>query len=293
MLPKKALKKTLTVIYCLVAFTVFLAVVSTLLVGMRQRAFKPLNPGTLAEFGIAALDKTDLSRASSIPAGAAGTDASKDTNATESLASGAKSRTSLRLARPASVADAKPALALSLSGWRRTVVGIDLGVRKRMETVAWLVKPHSIGDLAMQIGDRACQVGDYTAARDYYREALGTGKQAFSYKLVGSLRAERKISREYICAWLAWLEEDTEVATALLQESCASDNKSLLPRAVRLSILTNSDDLADYYFKRWSDVIGTEKTAQWLKRDSPDHPEIQAWKKRHAPDSPIREKSKP
>jgi len=158
----------------------------------------------------------------------------------------------------------------------------SLGWRKRMEAVAWLVKPDSVGDFAMQIGDRACQVGDYTAARDYYREALRTGKQAFSYKLVVSLPPEKEIPRGYVCAWLAWLEEDTEVATALLQESCASNKNPFLYRAVRLSILTNSDDLADYYFTRLSNVVGTEKMAKFLKSDSVP-PEIQAWRKRYVP----------
>ena len=278
----KALKKTLIVSCCVVGFILFLALVLTPLVRMRQRAFKPLNSETLAEFGITRLDKTDLPRASPMPGDAAGTDASKDTNTTKSLQTGANSKRSLRLARPARVDEARPTLALSLTGWRRTAMRASLGWRKRMEAVAWLVKPDSVGDFAMQIGDRACQVGDYTAARDYYREALRTGKQAFSYKLVVSLPPEKEIPRGYVCAWLAWLEEDTEVATALLQESCASNKNPFLYRAVRLSILTNSDDLADYYFTRLSNVVGTEKMAKFLKSDSVP-PEIQAWRKRYVP----------
>jgi hypothetical protein len=138
----------------------------------------------------------------------------------------------------------------------------------------------------MQIADRACAVGDYTTARDYYREALRTGKRAFSWKLVGSAPPERQVSRQIIVAELAWLEEDTEVATALLQESCASNSNKrwALFRAMQLSVLTDSDDLAEYYLKRLSDVPGVEKVKKWLERDDDGQPaRIQAWKERHRP----------
>ena len=280
----KRWKKTLFAICALPVLVVLLAVVLTPLVRMRQASMKPLNPETLAEFGITRLDKTDLPRASPMPGDAAGTDASKDTNTTESLQTGANSKRSLRLARPARVDEARPTLALSLTGWRRTAMRASLGVRKRMEAVAWLVKPDSTGNLAMQIGDRACQVGDYAAARDYYREALRTGKQAFSWKLVGSLAPEKMVSREIICAELAWLEEDTEVATALLQESCASNTNKrwALFRAMHLSILTDSDDLAEYYFKRWSDLTEADKVKRWTDQDDGRWPpKIQAWRRCH------------
>jgi len=277
MLSKKALKKTLIVISCLVAFVVFLAVVLTPLVWMRQASVKPLDRETLAGLGITALDKAGSSRASSIPAGAAGTDASKDTNTTESLASGAKSRTSLHLARPATVADIRLGYNNS-SVLERAFTRIVFSTMKRVEAVVWLVKPNSAGPLAAEIGDDAFHRGDFKTARNYLREALRTGEKTYW--------------RDWVCADLAWLEEDPEVATALLQESCASGNVNFLRDAMELSVLTNSDDLADYYFRRWSDAAGTEETAQWLKQDSP-YPAIQAWKKRHAPNLPIKEKSNP
>jgi len=277
MLSRKALRKALIVSCCLVAFTVFLAVVSTLLVHMRERAFRPLTPETLAEFGVIALDEAAPSHAAGAPHGG---------KTTESLQVRAEPRLSLRLAHPASLADAKWGLAQAqfLTGWRRTAVQVDLGARKRIEALAWLLRPSATGDYAMQIADRACAVGDYTTARDYYREALRTGKRAFSWKLVGSAPPERQVSRQIIVAELAWLEEDTEVATALLQESCASNSNKrwALFRAMQLSVLTDSDDLAEYYLKRLSDVPGVEKVKKWLERDDDGQPaRIQAWKERH------------
>ena len=280
MLSRKALRKALIVSCCLAAFIVFLALVLTPLVRMRQASFKPLNSETLAGLGIAALDKTDLSRASLVPTGASGTDASKDTNTTLSLSSGTKSRMSPRLARPPSAADAKSYWwsSVSIREWERPIMKVSLGVRKRMEAFVWLVKPDSTAEFAIQISNRSFLLGDTVTARNYFQEALRTGIQGRS--------------RELICAQLAWLEEDPEVATALLQESCASGFSSWLLKAIDLAVLTNSDDLADYYLKRLSDVAGTENVADWLKSSS-RYPEVEAWKKRHATNPPIKEKPNP
>jgi hypothetical protein len=53
---------------------------------------------------------------------------------------------------------------------------------------------------------------------------------------------------------------------------------------MQLSVLTDSDDLAEYYLKRLSDVPGVEKVKKWLERDDDGQPaRIQAWKERHRP----------
>ena len=274
----KRWKKILLIICSVPVLIVLLALVLTPLVRMRQASVKPLDPETLAKLGITVLDKVDPSRASSIPAGAAGTDVSKDTNTTESLPSGAKSKTSLRLARPATAADVKLHYRGYSSRWDRAFTRVYLGGLKRVELVVWLAKSDSVGSFAGEIGYEAFQMGDCTTARHYLREAVRTGKRDFS--------------REWACSRLAWLEEDSAVATALLQESCASGNALLLYNAMHLAILTNSDDLADYYLKRWSDAAGTEEVAQWFKFGSL-YPEVQEWKQRHATNPPIKEKSKP
>jgi hypothetical protein len=170
----KALKKTLIVSCCLVAFIVFLALVLTPLVGMRQRAVKPLTPDTLAELGIKMLDEADPSRASSIATVASGIDASKDTNTTLSLSSGAEVRPSPRLARAATTADIK--LGYNHSGrLERAFTRVVFGTMKRVEAVVWLVKPNSTGPLAAEIGTEAFGTGDFKTARNYLREALRTG----------------------------------------------------------------------------------------------------------------------
>jgi hypothetical protein len=144
---------------------------------------------------------------------------------------------------------------------------------KRVEAVVWLVKPNSTGSLAAEIGTEAFGTGDFKTARNYLREALRTG--------------ERDYQRAQVCADLAWLEEDSEVATALLQESCVSGKVYFLCDAMELAIVTGSGNLADYYFKRWSDAAGMEEVAQWFKWDSL-HPEVQEWKQRHAPNPPTK-----
>jgi len=251
---------------------IFLTLVLTPLVRMRQASVKPLNPETLAKLGITVLDKADPPRASPTLGDAAGSDASEDMNTTKSLSSGAKSRTSLRLARPATAADVKLRHRGYSSRWDRAFTGAWLGALKRVESAVWLAKPDSIGSFVLEIGTESFQMGDFTTARDYLREALRTEKRDFS--------------RGWICGWLAWLEEDPEVAMALLQESCASGNALQLRDAMHLAILTNSDDLADYYFRRWSDAAGTEEVAQWFKFFSL-YPKVQEWKQRHAPNPPI------
>jgi hypothetical protein len=283
----KRWKKILLIICGLPVLVALLALFLTPLVRMRQASMKPLNPATLAEFGVKALDKADPPLASSIPAGASGTDTSKDTNTTESLSSGAKPKTSPRLAYPPSAAAARQALPPVLSGWRHTTMRVSLGALKRVEAVVWFVKPDSTGEFAIQIGNRALAVGDAATARDYFREALRTGKRRFSGQLILSFRKhpEKETPREDLCGLLAWYEEDPEAATALLQESCASGDPSLLAAAMRLAILTDSDDLADCYFGRWSDTVGAKEAADWLKwNPNPAvHPQYSAWIKRHRP----------
>jgi hypothetical protein len=102
----------------------------------------------------------------------------------------------------------------------------------------------------------------------------------FSSQFVHSVRI-------FMRTYIAWLEEDSEVAATLLQESCAGGNVNFLRDATELSIVTNSDDLADYYFRRWSDAAGMKEVAQWFKWDSL-HPEVQEWKQRHAPNPPAK-----
>ena len=170
----KALKKTLIVSCCLVAFIVFLALVLTPLVRMRQASVKPLDRKTLAGLGITALDEADSPRASPIPAVASGIDASKDTNTTLSLSSGAEVRPSPRLARAATTADIK--LGYNHSGrLERAFTRVVFGTMKRVEAVVWLVKPNSTGPLAAEIGTEAFGTGDFKTARNYLREALRTG----------------------------------------------------------------------------------------------------------------------
>jgi hypothetical protein len=97
--------------------------------------------------------------------------------------------------------------------------------------------------------DASLDAGAYASARSWYREGIRV--------------AGNDVSRRYYSEQLAWLEEDPEVAAALLEESFSRpiEDKSRGPydpwiaamNALDLSIATGSDDLAEGYYLRFRD----------------------------------------
>ena len=242
---------------------------------------RPLDRETLARLGTATPDKRGSPAESAEPQAASGSGATGDTergtNAALDLQPEATRAAVLRLARAATAADAKrlfwgPQDEMSLRDRVRLEVGIRVG--QCMEAVVWLTGMRRGRDLAWQISAVAMQVGDRATARDYLCQAFRD--------------AEDEDRRETFCMTLAWVEDDPDVAAALLQRSCARGTRYCLYQAMCLGIVTHSDELADHYFRRWSETVGTTDTADWLAGrarvgiSSPDveasYPEFEAWK---------------
>lgn len=246
----------------------------TPVVHMRQASAKPLSSETLAELGIA-LPRTDIPPEPIVqPDSATALQGSGGTSVTQASGPPIGVAAPLRLAAPGT--------ATGYMQWRasfprrfrdRAYTWVYLGFLKRFESVKWLTNPEETGGLDFEIGQKAWAAGDAETARTYLREALSKDR--------------RPGVRAWVCVDLAWLEDDPEVATALLQESCATGDDvpvafvDQLWNAVNLSVLTHSDALAEHYFERWSAVAGPERTEQFLHPIHPGSAEMEAWKERH------------
>jgi hypothetical protein len=87
-----------------------------------------------------------------------------------------------------------------------------------------------------------------------------------------------------LCGLLAWLEDDPEVATALIEQSLTmmagpdlkpGGSAFLALNALELAVVTGSDDLAESYYQRFSDgwdgyvrLVGSRypHASAWLER---------------------------
>ena len=65
------------------------------------------------------------------------------------------------------------------------------------------------------------------------------------------------------------MEEDPEIAAALLREAYKNDNKWQLTQAMRLSIITGSNGLAEHYYARWAEKMKPEELENWFGLSSP------------------------
>ena len=124
-----------------------------------------------------------------------------------------------------------------------------------------------------QVGMQSVYAGDFDKARNYLREAVRVEKD--------------EAWRRYVCAQLAWLEDDTQVAVALLEESCAGPVEIGVAssfweaytefNALDLAVATGSEELADYYFRRYRD-----SWQQWISDGRrPCLPETMTWLQEH------------
>lgn len=268
----KTSKRILKIGGGLLALLVVLPVALTPLVHMRLASVKPLDRQELARLGIAVPDGERSSFSATESQDAALPHASRDTSGSLPVEAPADSAAPLLLAGPVSQADRVRHLRTTET-WDHLLTWGYLGALKPAESLVWLVSPESARGFEVEIGREAFVNGDVETARNYLREALR--------KETGDW------SRAWICSMLAWLEDDPEVATALLRESCLGGNgrdRYRLMEALDLCILTRSDALAEHYFGRWSEVVGKEEAADFLRRSSPnrDMAAWDAWKKRRA-----------
>ena len=260
----KALKWTAGIACALLAVFVLAVLSLGPAVQKRQASMKPLDRETLVTLGIMAPDEEDAAPASDVSEAPSAAASTEDAAAAQDSESGAESKGLSRLAGRPTEGDFVGGYS---SLWDRAFTRVYLPALKSTESAFWMIGPDSGGGFEQEIGHESYQMGDHEAAKMYLSEALRLEKR------------ERR--REHICGMLAWVEEDPEIAAALLRESCASDNRHRLHNAMALAILTESDDLAEHYFERWTGVLEPGELENWFKLVS-RWPEVEAFLERKA-----------
>ena len=258
----KALKWILGIGCVFLAVVVVLILALTPTVETRQASVEPLRREALESLGIMTLDGEEFASTSQVSQGPPRSDSAE----LEAAASAPKSETrSKDLSRLAGRPKDSDIIGQYSGLWDRGFTRAYLGGLKRVESASWLSSGDSSRGFALEIGYESYRMGDFETAKKYLREALRIEQEQFR--------------REHICSMLAWLEEDPEIAAALLRESCVSGNRHRLSQAMTLTVVTGSDGLADHYFKRWANAIPQDELANWYKLGS-IWPEMQAFKER-------------
>ena len=90
--------------------------------------------------------------------------------------------------------------------------------------------------MAPDIAWHSAHTGDLETARRYMLHALSV--------------EDNSPLRRYICGQLAWLEDDPEVAAALLETACSADNGLELRNAIEFAQATQNHELEQYFRDR-------------------------------------------
>lgn len=158
-----------------------------------------------------------------------------------------------------------------------TLLGKSLKIK---DSLSWAVGAVDNGETALHIGLLALSRGDIDEARDYLRAALEANIRSGDLSL-----------RKFICARLAWAEDDPEVAASLLEASVTAtrpiDEESLpsyVQDALVLSIFTGSGPLAEHYYARWDALAPDEKHIVNLHLERGRSEQIDSWFDEHHPD---------
>ena len=96
------------------------------------------------------------------------------------------------------------------------------------------------------LGERFANKGDLEKARNYLREAIRVTTE--------------EDRRARFCGMLAWLEDDPEIAGALLEQSFAGLDKvpngeNYALHSLELAVVTGSDELAEYCFQHYKELL--------------------------------------
>jgi len=100
------------------------------------------------------------------------------------------------------------------------------------------------GGMAWERAQAMLVRGDWSGARSCLAEYLETSR--------------RPVARRDACAYLAWLEDDPEVAARYMELACSDEDDlrgGCLAISEELARLTGSDALADHYRARLQDVL--------------------------------------
>ena len=251
----KILRWVVGIVCGLSALLVLVALCTTPALQTRQATFGQWDRESLAALGLERPDEEDPPTTILEPPASATPDSPQGLN----TGSGMRALSS----SPAHAVPANSPGRGSLALWDRALTRVYLVGLKRVEAATWIATTDSPSSFMREIGHESFQAGDDETARRYLRELLRTEANASR--------------REHICRRLAWVEEDPEIAAALLRESCATNRPGALSDAMRLAILTNSNEVADHYFERWADAVGEDEVARWFNSHDRS-PRIQAWK---------------
>lgn len=145
--------------------------------------------------------------------------------------------------------------------------------QKLLETLFWATDGEGDGERARQVGGAAMRRGDLEEARNYLRSALKT-----------ALKNQDHDQCQRISASLAWVEDDPEVAAALLEASCAADDHTtesmklfFVQNALIVSILTGSDALAEHYYARWGELEPGTRFIANIRIEPGGSEPVEAW----------------
>jgi hypothetical protein len=147
---------------------------------------------------------------------------------------------------------------------------------KLLEGLAWAMGSKSQKRLAFYVGSNEFHHGEIDEARKYYESSL-------------KLHVEESDTNGYwysLHARLAWVEEDPEMAVQHIEQSLKVPHHQMLhhyvENAIRLSVLTESDALAEYYYRRWKSLGPQEP--DFFEVNLNDTPAIREWIRRRHPE---------
>lgn len=198
----KSLKWIVGICTLLMAVVLMLVMALSPMVDERQASFEPVTRETLKTLGIPALDEEGLTGTSHASGESSESESPENEGSIDELDSDTESEALSRLAQHRGANNLSQQRYSSILD--RGFTRVYLAGLKRYESSAWLAGRDSAGGLLLEIGYESFRMGDFEEAKMYLYEALRVEKREFW--------------RNNICGMLALLEEDAEIAAALLRE---------------------------------------------------------------------------
>ena len=213
--------------------------ISVVLVSLRNRTLSQRTAPTLAELEQLATRPDGVAREDDIGRGEDpdGNDIDSESTAENVEASNSGLPTSLAIS-------ATPEMRSSEFVETRAEMFLELRFQalsfQVIEAAVSLFSEEEAARLACTTAFDKMRLGKWDSARRYFWQVLDSDADP---KLKG-----------YVCAKLAWLEEDPEKAALLLELACETDDDHSLASAIELCRATDSVALADHYLARLREI---------------------------------------